>query len=221
MSKQQRAVLFANGEASNPTTIALHGGDYLVAVDGGLHHLQTLKLSPQLLIGDMDSLTAEEVETCREEGTEILRYPPAKDQTDLELALDEVLRRGYREIVIAFALGGRLDHTLGNLALLARPDLEGCAVSMDDGVTEVYFLRSELTLRSQPGETVSLLPWGGPSEGIRTSGLAYPLVGETLLPWQTRGVSNRCTSQRFSVSLEHGALLLIHTRQNQDNGGTA
>jgi thiamine pyrophosphokinase len=94
MSKQQRAVLFANGEASNPTAIALHGGDYLVAVDGGLHHLQTLKLSPQLLIGDMDSLTAEEVETCREEGTEILRYPPAKDQTDLELALDEVLRRG-------------------------------------------------------------------------------------------------------------------------------
>jgi len=56
---------------------------------------------------------------------------------------------------------------------------------------------------------------------VVTHGLEYPLEGETLLPWQTRGISNRCTGERFSVSLEQGVLLLIHTRQNQDNGGTA
>jgi thiamine pyrophosphokinase len=220
MSKTKRAVLFANGEASDPTTIALRGDDFLVAVDGGLHHMQALGLSPQLLIGDMDSLSAQEVETCRQAGTEILCFPPAKDQTDLELALDEVLRRDYRDILIAFALGGRLDQTLGNLALLARPDLDKCRVCIDDGVTEVYLLRDAITLVCQPGETVSLLPWGEEARGITTRGLEYALEGESLLPWETRGVSNRCTDERFSVSLERGALLLIHTRQNQDNGGT-
>jgi len=220
MSTTERAVLFANGEAPNLTALELQAQDFLVAVDGGLHHLHALGLSPQLLIGDMDSLTLQEVEACKQAGIEILSFPPAKDKTDLELALDEVLRRGYREIVIAFALGGRLDQTLGNLALLAKPGFDNCVVRIDDGVTEVYLLRREITLACQPRDTVSLLAWGGPCEGIHTSGLSYPLLGETLLPWQTRGVSNCCTDERFSVNLDQGALLLIHTRQNQDNGGT-
>jgi thiamine pyrophosphokinase len=213
-------VLFANGEAQSRAALALQGNDFLVAVDGGLHHLHDLGLNPHLLIGDMDSLSAQEVEACRQAGIEILHFPPAKNKTDLELALDEVLRRGYRNIRIAFALGGRLDQTLGNLALLSRPDLDYCSVRIDDGLTEVALLRHTITLACQPGDTVSLLPWGGEAGGVVTHGLEYALEGETLLPWQTRGISNRCTGKRFSVSLEQGALLLIHTRQNQDNGGT-
>ena len=220
MSKTERAVLFANGEAPNLTALELQTQDFLVAVDGGLHHLQHLRLNPQLLIGDMDSLSAQEVEACRQAGVDILRYPPAKNKTDLELALDEVLQRGYRNILIAFALGGRLDQTLANLALLSRPDLNDCTVRIDDGVTEVTLLRHTITLACQPRDVVSLLPWGGTAGGVVTHGLEYALEGETLLPWQTRGISNRCKSERFSVSLEQGALLLIHTRQNQDNGGT-
>ena len=161
MSKTERAVLFANGEAQNRAALALQGDDFLVAVDGGLHHLQDLGLNPQLLIGDMDSLSAQEVEACQQAGVEILRYPPAKNKTDLELALDKVLQRGYRNILIAFALGGRLDQTLANLALLSRPDLNDYVVRIDDGVTEVTLLRHTITLVCQPGDVVSLLPWGG------------------------------------------------------------
>ena len=215
MSKTEHAVLFANGEAPNPTAIVLCGDDFLVAVDGGLHHLQALGLSPQLLIGDMDSLSAQELEACLQAGVEILRFPPAKNKTDLELALDEVLKRGYRNILIAFALGGRLEQTLGNLALLSRPDLDDCSMRIDDGLTEVALLRHTITLACQPGDTVSLLPWGGEAGGVVTHGLEYALEGETLLPWQTRGISNRCTGERFSLSLEQGVLLLIHSRQNK------
>ena len=215
MSTTERAVLFANGEAPNLTALELQAQDFLVAVDGGLHHLHALGLSPQLLIGDMDSLTLQEVEACKQAGIEILSFPPAKDKTDLELALDEVLRRGYREIVIAFALGGRLDQTLANLALLAKPDFDNCVVRIDDGLTEVALLRQTITLACQPGDTVSLLAWGGEAGGMVTHGLEYALEGETLLPWQTRGISNRCTGERFSVSLEQGTLLLIHSRQNK------
>ena len=215
MSKTESAVLFANGEAPNLTALELQTQDFLVAVDGGLHHLQALGLSPQLLIGDMDSLSTQEVEACQQAGIEILRYPPAKNKTDLELALDEVLQRGYRNILIAFALGGRLDQTLANLALLSRPDLNDYAVRIDDGLTEVTLLRHTITLACQPRDVVSLLPWGGAAGGVVTHGLEYPLDSETLLPWQTRGISNRCTGERFSVSLEQGALLLIHSRQNK------
>ena len=86
---------------------------------------------------------------------------------------------------------------------------------IDDGVTEVILLRHTITLACQPRDVVSLLPWRGAARGVVTHGLEYPLDSETLLPWQTRGISNRCTGERFSVSLEQGALLLIHSRQNK------
>lgn len=215
MDITKRAVLFANGEAANPNSLELHADDFRVAIDGGLRQLQALQLAPHLLIGDMDSLFLNEVEDCAHAGAEVLRFPPAKDKTDLELALDEVLHRGFQEIMIVSALGGRLDQTLGNLALLARPDLKNVQVHLDDGANEVYLLHRGINLPCQPGDTVSLLPWGKPAECIYTSGLEYPLAGETLFPWQTRGISNHCLDTKFGVTLERGALMLIHTRQNQ------
>jgi len=212
MSKTERAVLFANGEAQSRATLALQGDDFLVAVDGGLHHLQALGLSPQLLIGDMDSLTTQEVEAGRQAGIEILRFPPAKNKTDLDWLWMRCCGRAI-ETYSCFCAGWAAGSTLGNLALLSRPDLGDCSVRIDDGLTEVALLRHTITLACQPGDTVSLLPWGGEAGGVVTHGLEYALEGETLLPWQTRGISNRCTGECFSVSLEHGALLLIHSRQ--------
>ncbi|MFZ3071258.1 MAG: thiamine diphosphokinase [Anaerolineaceae bacterium] len=219
MTNNARAVLFANGQAEDPTLLRLEPGDFLVAVDGGLHHLRILGLNPQMLVGDLDSVTAREVEDCAANGVEILHYPPAKDQTDLELALDQAIARGYRRILIAFALGGRLDHTLANLALLSRPDLTECEVRLDDGLSEVLLLRDEIVLITAFGERVSLLPWGGPAEGVRTKGLAYPLRDETLLPYQTRGVSNLATGESCSISLQKGALLVIHQRKIPETKG--
>ena len=212
MVTQTRALLFANGEARRPRKLRLLKDDYLIAVDGGLRHLRGLGLHPHLLVGDFDSLSAGELEDCRLEGVEILRYPSQKDQTDLELALDAALARGYQDIVIAFGLGGRLDHSLGNLALLSRPDLGGTKLRFDDGETEVFLAGGEGMSACQAGDMVSLLPWNGPAHNITTAGLAYPLRGESLLPWQTRGVSNLCTGSEFQVSHGGGALLVIHQR---------
>ena len=213
MATKKRALLFANGEARSPYSLSLLPDDYRIAVDGGLRHLRGLGLQPHLLVGDFDSISAAELESCREEGAEVLRYPSQKDQTDLELALDAALTRGYREILIAFGLGGRLDHSLGNLALLSRPDLKEVSLRFDDGETEVFLAGASFRAVCQPGDIVSLLPWNGAARDITTTGLEYPLKGETLLPWQTRGVSNLCTGEEFSVSHGQGGLLVIHQRQ--------
>ena len=213
MSTRPRAVLFVNGEARDPRRLKLLPDDYLVAVDGGLRHLFELGLKPNLVLGDFDSISEDELARCQMKGVEILRYPSQKDQTDLELAVDLALARGFRDIIIACGLGGRLDHSLGNLALLSRPDMQGAALRFDDGFTKVFLTRAELKLACQPGDLVSLLPWHGEARGILTDGLAYPLKQETLLPWQTRGISNVCVGDEFTVSLEVGALLVIHQKR--------
>ena len=212
MQTTRRAVLFANGQAKPGFEVALLPDDFLIAVDGGLHHLKRLGLQPHLLIGDLDSISQQELAEVADAGVEIRRFPPAKDQTDLELALDFALNAGYTQIIIAYALGDRADHTLGNLSLLSRPDLEGKSVWLDDGQVAVRLVSNSIRLPAQSGGLISLLAWGAPAEGITTTGLQYPLNNETLFPWQARGISNVALSDSFEIHLKSGRLLVIQTQ---------
>ena len=212
MQTDKRAVLFANGQAKPGFEVNLLPGDFLVAVDGGLHHLKRLGLNPHLLIGDLDSVDASELAEVMEAGVKVHRFPPAKDQTDLELGLEYALKNGYTQFIIAYPFGNRMDHTLGNLSLLSRPDLEGKTLSLEDGQVEARLLDKSTSLPTQPGELISLLAWGAPVEGITTKGLEYPLKDETLVPWQARGISNVALADSIQLTFKSGRLLVIRTK---------
>jgi len=212
MQTENRAVLFANGQARPGFEVSLLPGDFLVAVDGGLRHLKRLGIKPQLLIGDLDSVDASELAEIMDAGIEVQRFPPTKDQTDLELALEYALNNGYAQIVIAYPFGDRVDHTLGNLSLLTRPDLAKKTLSLDDGQVEARLLNTSASLPIQPGELVSLIALGAPVERITTTGLQYPLNHETLVPWQTRGISNVALADSIELEFKAGRLLVIKTK---------
>jgi thiamine pyrophosphokinase len=141
----------------------------------------------------------------------VRRYPPEKDETDLELAIEAALEQGAASIQIVAALGDRLDHTLGNIYLLTQPRLASLDVRLMDGEQEVFLIRNETTLSGQPGQIVSLIPLMGPVPGVTTGQLAYPLRHETLYPDKTRGISNVMTAETATVSIDDGILLCIHT----------
>lgn len=215
MLSPKRTVIFVNGRLRSAKRLAalLRLDDYVIAADGGLRHLRRLGLPPHLLIGDLDSVTEEDVRWAVNNGAEVRRYPREKDETDLELALTAALSNGSGAILLAAALGGRLDQTLGNLGLLLHPELAGLDARLDDGREEVLFIRGQAEVRGQAGDTVSLLPWNGPAEGVTTQALRYPLRGETLYPDRTRGISNEMQGDTAQVSLSAGILLCIHTRK--------
>lgn len=211
----RRALLFANGELETSAWLAqfIEADDLLIAVDGGLRHLLPLGRIPHLLIGDLDSVSAEQVEAMKNKGVEIHPFPVHKDETDLELALLAAAERGAREIVIVAALGGRLDQTLGNLSLLLLPKLQELTVRLEDGQQEVFVIRTSATIKGQPGDIVSLLPLWGDVEGVSTTALAYPLRRETLFSDRSRGISNVMLEKEAGVRIERGRLLCIHTHQ--------
>jgi thiamine pyrophosphokinase len=216
MDVPRKAFIFTNGELAKPPAIAelIRPDDLLVAADGGLRHLTRLGLRPDWLVGDLDSVAPEDVESLQAAGVRILRYPVDKDETDLELALQLVISTGYTVIRIIAALGGRLDQTLGNLFLLQLPELADCDVRLEDGREEVLLIRQQIELTGQPGDVLSLLPLGGPAYGIRTEGLRYPLHDETLWPERTRGISNVFLGDLARVRCERGMLLCIHTHSD-------
>jgi thiamine pyrophosphokinase len=209
-----RAVIFANGTL--PDTEAarrlLRSDDFLIAADGGCRHALACGRAPDVLIGDFDSLEEGLRESLRRAGSRLLSFPAGKDETDLELAIALAVREGYSSVLIIGGLGGRTDQTLANLSLLADPSRAGTAIVLDDGCEEVLRIGPKTVLHGTAGDIVSLLPFGVPAEGVRTEGLRYPLRDETLLPFNSRGVSNRMLSDTAVISVEKGLLLCIHTR---------
>lgn len=215
MLDSERCVIFVNGRLRSARALAgmLRPDDWLIAADGGLRHLRRLGLVPHLLIGDLDSVTAEDLAWAQANGAEVRRYPREKDETDLELALQAAVQTGRPAILLAAALGGRLDQTLGNLFLLLRPELAGLDARLEDGREEVFLIRGQAELVGRRGDVVSLLPLNGPAEGVVTRALQYPLRAETLYPHGTRGISNVMEGNTATVSLRAGLLVCIHTRK--------
>lgn len=213
-----RTIIFANGVLQNPRALAedVSPDDFLVAADGGLHHLQALGLTPDVVIGDLDSITPEQLKTLRAEEVEIIQHPARKDETDLELALLYAVERGAVEILVYGALGARWDMTLGNILLLVHPSLRIVNITLMDENQEMRLLcgGDTLTLTGQPGDTVSLLPLGGDAEGVTTRGLEYELENGRLRFGLTRGLSNVLISSQAHISLQKGLLwiTIIHDR---------
>lgn len=213
--REKRAVIFVNGDLPDLAATAglIRADDFLIAADGGLRHLLRLGLTPHLLIGDLDSASPEDVADMTARDVTIQRFPPAKDETDIELALQAALERGCQTIILAAALGGRLDHTLGNFSLLTNPAFHDVDVRLDDGRIEAFIILQTGTVQGQPGDLVSLLPVDAEVKGVTTEGLVYPLCQETLLRHQGRGISNVLLHETAKVTVEDGLLLCIHSRQ--------
>lgn len=209
-----RLVILANGVLPdlNAARRLLNASDRIFCADAGVRHARALGLRPDLVVGDLDSLDPEDHQWILANGVRIQQYPRDKDQTDLELAIQHGLEHGPEAILIMGALGARLDHTLGNIALLADGRLRGVPCSIDDGVEQVVLCRTSSEIHGAIGDLVSLVPWGMPAAGVRTSGLKWVLGGETLLPERSRGISNEMTAESAQVTIESGLLFVIHRR---------
>ncbi|MBI5588909.1 MAG: thiamine diphosphokinase [Deltaproteobacteria bacterium] len=205
-----RAVIIANGVIDGFLPV-IFPEDIVIAVDGGLRHCLKLKLHPHTLIGDMDSLSSEEIEAATRSGIRIRRYPARKDYTDMELALHSVRSMGADDIVLMGALGARWDMTIANIMLLAAPELAGCRVRILDGMQEISLVRGGETRRFEGnvGDLLSLIPLRTDAQNVCVTGLEYPLCGETLHFSATRGISNVFRDQTATVFLEEGLMLCV------------
>jgi len=169
-------------------------------------------LRPHVLIGDLDSVSAEYLDQYRSSGGEIKQYPVAKDATDLELALQHAISLNPATIVIAGATGSRFDHTLANVMLVNQPGYKEVDISLDDGTTRIELVKLSLQITGCAGDIISLIPLSEKVTGISTTGMLYPLSNEEMNLGETRGVSNVMTSDIAQVKCQTGILLCIHTR---------
>jgi thiamine pyrophosphokinase len=210
-----RAVVFANGVIQEIHLVKqlITEKDYIVSADGGLRYIRSLNLIPKLVVGDLDSVSRDDIQFLNDNNIEILKFPADKDQTDLEIALRELAKRDYKDILVIGALGGRTDQTLANLGLISSISNDDIRIEFDDGREHIMLIRNRLLLPGKKGDTVSLIPLCSSAKGITTKGLRYSLTDEQLLPDQTRGISNVMMGEIAEINITSGTVLCIHTRK--------
>ncbi len=202
------ALICANGIAEAIT--AAPAADLVIAADGGARLCDPLRARPDVLIGDLDSLTPAEVARWEGAGVTVLRFPADKDQTDLELALHLAVDRGAQRITVFGALGGRWDQSVANLLLLAHPRWRDLDVVLVDGPQRAFLVHRYGVVEGRPGDTVSLIAIAGDARGVTTAGLAYSLTGGVVPFGSALGVSNRFTGPRAEITVRQGLLLVVH-----------
>jgi len=213
--EMKTAVIVAHGDlvVTPEAEELVRQADLIIAADGGAASALAQGWQPHILVGDLDSAPPDVCARVKACGAEVLRYPARKDETDTELALRTALDRGAQQVYLLGALGGRFDHALANLLLLALPELAGVRVTILAGRQRIFAIRHRAEIPGRPGDLVSLLPLGGDAIGIWTTGLEYPLQGGTLRFGAARGISNVITQPPAEVRLESGLLLAIVTPQ--------
>jgi len=185
----------------------------ILATDGAWARAAERGVRVDRVVGDLDSLTADEVRSLRRSQTPIDVFPQDKDQTDLEIAIDQALLLRPARIAVWGALGGRTDHLLANVFLLERIARSGVRGEVVNGDERLIVTVGRTDLREAClGDGVSLLALTDRARGVTTWGLRYALDRATLERASSRGVSNEVVALPAAVSVEDGALIVVHRR---------
>lgn len=196
--------------------IAKEDYDYLIAADKGLEVTDRLALTPDLIIGDFDSVDEKLIrryETDPKSAESIMKFKPDKDLTDTHLAVERAVKMGYDEIDILCATGDRIDHMLGNVAVLLYALENDSSAAMIDENNRIRMTDSKMTIlrQEQHGKYVSVFPYGGQASGVTLKGFKYPLSDGVLAINESLGVSNEIVADVASLEVERGILLVVES----------
>lgn len=186
--------------------------DLVIAVDAGLAACEALGLCPDLLVGDFDTLGRERLLEYQERsGVRADVHQPEKDETDTELALLTAARQGCEAVDILGALGGRMDHAIGNIQLMYQFFCQGMEVNIYDARNRLYLLGGHKVFHREEvyGKYISFLPMTETVEGLTLRGFKYPLQRRTIGLGTSLCISNELKREEGILELERGVLLCV------------
>lgn len=177
--------------------------DYIICADGGYEHLEKIKVKPDLLVGDFDSLDK------KPDMENIITLPNEKDETDTLFALKKAFQKEPQEVVIFGGLGTRFDHSYANVCLLSMCVEKKIKAVVTDGKTRIFMTDNEISFNNEKGKTLSIYSFSEKCEGVTLSGFKYPLDNYTLNKENIIGTSNVIEKDEAVIKITSGKLLVI------------
>ena len=178
-------------------------GDLIIAADGGYSYLEQQHITPDCIVGDFDSLS--EIP----KHNHIITFPKEKDDTDMGLAIEAGIDKGYRYFYLYGGTGGRLDHTLANIQLLAcLADQNKQGFLLDETTVITVIRNTSLSLPERESGIISVFSFHKEAKGVTLLGLKYPLTNATVTNLHPIGVSNEFTGKPATVTVAEGTLIV-------------
>lgn len=202
----KRAIIFCSGDMdSDEVFLPEYQDDLILCADGGYRHAKRLGITPDLIIGDLDS----GIEQYPDEIANRI-YPSEKDATDTNLCLDYAIEQGCNEVVILGGLGGRLDHEFSHYALMLYGLKQGVRVVLVNKHNEIRMEDKSFSLKPDEKKYISFFPYGGNVEEFTVRGLKYDAINITLCCDMAQASSNQFDGEeRAEVSFRKGGILLV------------
>ena len=190
-------------------------GQNMIVCDRGLEALYQLKIIPNHVVGDFDSVSSEVLEFYKKQ-TQIIfhKFNAEKDNTDTDIALKLAIRLKSSKITILGALGKRMDHAIANIHILKDALEAEIPCQILDEYNRIYLINKEMTLEKEKvyGKYVSLIPLTSTVEGLTLTGFKYPLNHYTLPIGTSLGISNEIIADTASIEMKNGILIVIESR---------
>ncbi len=194
----------------------------VIAADKGAEYCLEAGIRPDLVVGDMDSISAAASDELLRSGVPLIKYDPCKDRTDTQLALEEAYRQGARSVELVAATGDRFDHSLANVQLLYDARSRGVDVSILSPKSRIFLVDSRYAVSSMRGATVSLLPLTMEVEGLTLTGFRWTLKNALMKMGNPYGISNRVVSEEALIEVRSGVLVVelffLAEHEGGDNG---
>lgn len=215
MMKMKRCLIVTGGTidiAFAKDFLSQRSYDYVIAADAGLEVLRPLHISPNAVVGDLDTVDKKVLEEYQNQpDIEFEIHKPEKDETDTELALLTAARQGCEAVDILGALGGRMDHAIGNIQLMYQFFCQGMEVNIYDTRNRLYLLGGHKVFHREEvyGKYISFLPMTETVEGLTLRGFKYPLQRRTIGLGTSLCISNELKREEGILELERGVLLCV------------
>ncbi len=185
-------------------------GDLIIAADGGYKHLENAKIKPHIVIGDFDSLC--DIPPC----DEVIKLNPVKDVTDMYAAVEVGIDRGFNRFYLYGAMGGRVDHSLANIQLIASLAQKNIKAFIFDGEKVITALYNEtIEFDSSNSGYVSVFAHSDECRGVTLKGLKYPLENAVLKNTFSLGVSNEFLSTESEITVKKGTAIIIYKNKQK------
>lgn len=184
--------------------------DYIIGADGGCNHLNAMKILPNYIIGDLDSIDKDLIKYYENKNVTFKKFPTHKDQTDSEICVHLARALNATKIDFIGALGGRIDHALANIGFMYYIFEMGIEPRILTSEEEIFIIHNNTKIiKGKKGDTISILALKNDSLGVTLKKLEYPLDNAKISYLSPLGISNIMLEDECEITVKDGYLLII------------
>lgn len=209
-----RSIIVSGGKAPSKELLKeyIKDDDYIVGVDKGCNILKEIEVTPNIILGDFDSIDKEVLNYYKDKNVKIEKFNAEKDYTDTDLGYIKALEVNPSEIILFGATGSRIDHMLGNIGILLKGLRENIKVTIVDDNNKMYAVNKSSLVKKEEGRVISFHALSDVVKNLTIKNGKYPLNNYNMTLLEPRAICNEFLDDDVYIEFDSGIILILYTK---------